>query len=132
MRVAIDTNRYSDFARGISWVVEVLERADRVFVPLMVLAELLAGFSVGKRGAQNEGTLRRFLARPGVDVLLPDETTAHHYASLYRQLRRHGTPIPTNDLWIASLVVQHDLALLDRDSHFDSLPQLVRVETTEP
>jgi len=51
----------------------------------------------------------------------------NRYASLYRQLRRQGTPIPTNDLWIAALVVQHGLALYARDRHFDELPQLDRV-----
>jgi predicted nucleic acid-binding protein len=42
------------------------------------------------------------------------------------QLRRQGTPIPTNDLWIASLVLQHDLVLCARDRHFDHLPQITR------
>lgn len=126
MRLALDSNRYTDFAKGEPAVVEILETADAVFLPLVVLAELRAGFAVGRRGAQNEGVLRRFLARPGVDVLLPDDATTHHYAALYRQLRAQGTPIPTNDLWIAALVLQHDLALFARDRHFDALPQLVR------
>ena len=63
----------------------------------------------------------------GVEVFFADEQTTHHYANLYRQLRQQGTPIPTNDIWIAALVVQHDLALHARDKHFDFLPQLVRV-----
>ena len=46
---------------------------------------------------------------------------------LYRQLRAAGTPIPTNDIWIAALVVQHDLTLFSRDAHFDALPQIPRV-----
>ncbi len=66
-------------------------------------------------------------SRPrGVSVLFSDEQTAHHYAAVFRQLRRQGTPIPTNDLWIAALVLQHDLVLHARDRHFDRLPQLVR------
>lgn len=127
MRLALDSNRYTDFARGEPDVVAALETAEAILVPFVVLAELRAGFSLGRRGAQNEGTLRRFLGRPGVDVLFADEQTTHHYAALYRQLRRQGTPIPTNDLWIAALVLQHDLTLYDRDRHFDALPQLVRV-----
>jgi tRNA(fMet)-specific endonuclease VapC len=126
VRIALDSNRYTDFAKGERGVVEILETADAVFLPFVVLAELRAGFSVGRRGAQNEGVLRRFLTRSGVDVLLPDDATTHHYAALYRQLRQQGTPIPTNDLWIAALVLQHDLALFARDRHFDALPQLLR------
>ena len=57
----------------------------------------------------------------------PDDQTTHHYASVFRQLRKQGTPIPTNDMWLAALVLQHNLALHARDKHFDHLPQLVRV-----
>ncbi|MGB8297405.1 MAG: hypothetical protein WCG85_18415 [Polyangia bacterium] len=55
-----------------------------------------------------------------------DDQTTHQYASLYRQLRRQGTPIPTNDIWSAALVLQHGLTLHARDRHFDHLAQLVR------
>ena len=126
MRVALDTNRYVDFCRGDAATVEVLETADSVELPFVVLAELRAGFSVGKRGADNETTLRRFLARPGVSVRYADDATTHQYAAVFRQLRAQGTPIPTNDIWIAALVLQHDLVLVARDRHFDQLPQLLR------
>jgi tRNA(fMet)-specific endonuclease VapC len=126
VRVALDTNRYVDFARGDEAVVDVLEHAEEIHIPLIVLAELRAGFAVGSRGARNEGGLRRFLLRSGVAVLFPDEQTTHHYATVYRQLRQQGTPIPTNDMWIAALVLQHGLVLCARDSHFDHLPQIPR------
>jgi len=127
MRLALDTNRYTDFCRDIDGVAEELERAERVYVPFIVVGELRAGFAVGKRSAENERTLRRFLAKDGVEALLADEQTTHHYAAVYRQLRSQGTPIPTNDMWIAALVLQHNLVLFARDSHFDRLPQIARV-----
>ena len=127
MNVALDTNRYVDFARGDAAVVDVLESAEEIVVPLIVLGELRAGFAMGSRTAANEGILRRFLLRPGVEVLIPDEQTTHHYATVYRQLRQQGTPIPTNDMWIAALVVQHGLVLFARDDHFDHLPQVPRL-----
>jgi tRNA(fMet)-specific endonuclease VapC len=127
MRVALDTNRYSDFARGETVVREILETAHEVFLPFTVLGELRAGFAVGKRSAANERNLRGFLAKDGVDLLFADEQTTHHYATVYRQLRRQGTPIPTIDMWIAALVLQHNLVLCDRDQHFDNLPQLTRI-----
>ena len=126
MRIALDTNRYVDFARGDQPLVELLEHAEEIFLPLIVLAELRAGFAVGTRGAHNEGGLRRFLLRSGVSILFPDEQTTHHYAAAFRQLRQQGTPIPTNDLWIAALVMQHQLVLCSRDAHFDHLPQILR------
>jgi len=127
MRLALDTNRYTDLCRGAADVVDLVEHAEAVFLPFVVLGELRAGFSLGRRGAENERVLRSFLMKPGVAVLYADDQTTHHYAALFRQLRRQGTPIPTNDLWTAALVLQHDLVLCHRDGHFDHLPQIPRV-----
>jgi tRNA(fMet)-specific endonuclease VapC len=127
VRLALDTNRYTDLCRGNASVVEAIELADEVWLPFIVLGELRAGFAVGTQGPRNEGVLRRFLLKSRVGVLYADEQTTHHYAALYRQLRKQGTPIPTNDMWIAALVLQHSLVLLARDAHFDVLPQLARV-----
>lgn len=126
MKLALDTNRYTDLCRGDLSVVEIVEHADEVWVPFIVLGELRAGFAVGSQGSRNEAVLRRFLLKPGVGVLYPNEQTTHHYGAVYRQLRKQGTPIPTNDMWIAALVLQHSLVLFARDTHFDTLPQLPR------
>lgn len=126
MRLALDTNRYTDLSRGDSELKALVESADEVWLPFIVLAELRAGFSLGSKVVQNEARLRRFLLDRDVAVLYADEQTTHHYASVYRQLRKQGTPIPTNDMWIAALVLQHSLTLCARDAHFDALPQLPR------
>ena len=127
MRLALDTNRYTDLCRGESAVRDAVELADEVCLPFVVVGELRAGFAVGSHGARNESVLRRFLLKPGVSVLYADDQTTYHYANLFRQLRRQGTPIPTNDMWIAALVLQHSLALLARDAHFDHIPQINRL-----
>lgn len=127
MRLALDTNRYTDLCRGTASVIETVELADEVWLPFVVLGELRAGFAVGTQGPRNEAVLRRFLLKSGVGVLYADDQTTHHYASVFRQLRKQGTPIPINDMWIAALVLQHSLVLCARDAHFDALPQLVRV-----
>lgn len=124
MKLAIDTNRYSDLCRGIASVLEVLELAEEIAVPFIVIAELRAGFAAGRRQSENERTLRRFLAQPGVRVLYAEDQTTQQYANLFAQLRRSGTPIPTNDLWIAALTLQHGLVLYHRDRHFEHIPQL--------
>ena len=126
MKVALDTNRYVDLCKGVLPTVELLAAAERVFLPFVVIAELRAGFAVGRRSSDNEAVLRRFLAKEGVRVLYADDRTTQHYAAVYRQLRRQGTPIPTHDVWIAALVLQHDLVLHSRDRHFDHLPQISR------
>ncbi len=126
MRVALDTNRYVDLCRGVHDTVALLEEAEAVVLPFVVLGELRAGFAHGRRPAESERVLRRFLSKPGVRVVFADDQTTHHYASVFRQLRKQGTPIPTNDMWLAALVLQHNLTLHARDKHFDHLPQLVR------
>ena len=127
MRVALDTNRYVDLCKGVGETRTVLEEAEAVLLPFVVLGELRAGFAHGRRQAENERVLRQFLLKDGVDVLFADDQTTHHFASVFRQLRKQGTPIPTNDMWLAALVLQHNLVLHARDQHFDHLPQLVRM-----
>jgi tRNA(fMet)-specific endonuclease VapC len=127
MRVALDSNRYDDLLTGDETVASVIETADEVLLPFVVIGELRAGFAAGTKQAENERLLRRFLLKEGISILFPDEQTTHHYAAAYAQLRRQGTPIPTNDLWIAALVLQHDLQLCSRDRHFDKLAQIPRV-----
>jgi predicted nucleic acid-binding protein len=127
MRIAIDSNRYADLCRGVPAVVEVIATAEQVYVPLIVVAEQRAGFAHGASRDKNERVLTRFLNQPGVEVLSPDEQTTFFYADAYAYLRKKGKPIPTNALWIAALVLQHQLVLFDRDSDFDHLPRLARL-----
>ena len=127
MRLALDTSRYRDLVDGDRGVVDTLERADAVWIPFVVLAELRAGFVVGRKGRENERTLQRFMSKDGVSTLFASDATTHVYGTLYRQLRQQGTPIPTPDLWIAALVVEHSLTLFSRDRHFDHLAQLDRL-----
>ena len=126
MNVALDTNAYSEFMRGESTRVQIVRRARRLFLPLIVLGELRAGFAAGNRESDNSANLQRFLNSARVCVLLPDEQTTHHYAQIHLQLRRQGLAIPTNDLWIAALTIQHSLILCTSDAHFKHIPQVPR------
>lgn len=124
MRLALDTNRYVDMCKGVAETIALLEQAELIALPFVVLGELRAGFAHGRRPADNERILRRFLLTEGVRVLFADDQTTHHYAAVFSQLRKQGTPIPTNDMWLAALVLQHNLVLHARDKHFAHLPQI--------
>lgn len=126
MRVALDTNRLTDLLRGDVALAERLGACEEVSIPLMVLAEMMAGFYGGTQQHRNEALLRKFLAKPTIAILLPGRETAERYARLFVQLKRAGTPIPDNDLWIAALALEHDLLLITRDRHFACLPQLLQ------
>jgi len=127
MKFIIDTNRYSDFMKGDTAVVELFASADRIYVPFVVVAELRAGFSCGTIARKNEAVLVSFLSNNRVEVLYADSQTTQVYAQVFAQLRGNGTPIPTNDIWIAALAIQHSLPLCSRDAHFAVLPQVARV-----
>ncbi len=126
MRILLDTNRLTDALRQERSVAACVEEAAEVWIPFVALAEIKAGFLGGdpRRRAHNEALLLRFLRLESVDILYADRETTEVYARLYLQLRQAGTPIPTNDLWIASLAIQRQLALLTRDAHFAKVPQV--------
>jgi predicted nucleic acid-binding protein len=120
----IDTNAYAAFKRGDADIVEALSWADSVGVNSIVLGELLAGFAAGTREARNREELSRFLESPRVRVMPVTTRTADSYAMVYAGLRRKGTPIPTNDLWIAASAMECGAALLTLDTHFSHVDGL--------
>ena len=126
MRVALDTNRITDLFRGDLELAEQLGTAEEVWIPLFALGEIKAGFLGGTQQLRNEQLLNKLLAKPTVSVLLPSRETAEHYARIFVQLKRAGTPVPDNDLWIAAQVLEHDLVLITRDRHFERIPQVIR------
>jgi tRNA(fMet)-specific endonuclease VapC len=129
MRLLLDTNRLTDALRLDDAVTQLIEEAEEVFVPFISLGEIQAGFEGGnpRSRPQNEARLLAFLKMPGVVCLYADRETTAIYARLFVQLRQAGTPVPTNDLWIASLAIQHQLTLATRDLHFAKIPQVSRI-----
>ena len=119
MRICLDTSTYSHFKRGHAAAVAAVSRAREVFVPSVVLGELRAGFLLGTRPAENEQELREFLAHSVVRVLDVDDEAASHYAELVVDLRNAGTPLPTNDVWIAALALREGAIVVSYDSHFE-------------
>jgi predicted nucleic acid-binding protein len=73
VRVALDTNRYVDLCKGLDETVALVEEAEAILLPFVVIGELRAGFAHGRRPAENERVLGRFLLKEGVRVLFPDD-----------------------------------------------------------
>ena len=121
----LDTNALSAAADDDPAVIALLARADQVAIPVIVLGEYRYGIaqSRDRTGYAKwfEGLLNDCL------VLDINEPTTHHYAEIALELKRKGTPIPTNDIWIAALCRQHALPLLSRDRHFDLVAGTKRI-----
>ena len=130
MKVCLDTNAYSAFKRGESRLTEILESAEEVLVPAIVLGELHAGFQMGDRAERNTRELEEFLRRPGVLVAEVDRRVAERYGLLFKALKAVGRPVPTNDLWIAAVAVETGARLLSDDAHFDHIPGVFRLTGT--
>jgi predicted nucleic acid-binding protein len=124
VKIALDTNRLTDLFRGDAQLAAYLGGCDEVWIPFVVLAEMKAGFEGGTRSIQNGALLASLLCRATVAVLYAGRETTEQYARLFVQLKRAGTPVPENVLWIAALCLEHDLMLITRDQHFDKIPQL--------
>ena len=122
MRICLDTNAYSAFKRGDAGIVDLVETADEVAVPSVVLGELFAGFRMGSRVRRNVAELEEFLRRPGVSVATVTKAVAERYGMLVSKLKQQGTPIPTNDVWIAAVALERGEQLVTLDAHFDNIP----------
>ncbi len=125
MRLCLDTNAYSALMRNQSGIQRCLEEASLIHIPTVVLGELYAGFNLGSRYAENCSDLDAFIDLPGVEILSPDRDVAERYGYLVRDLRQQGTPIPTNDLWIAATALETGTRLVSYDAYFQHVPGLV-------
>jgi tRNA(fMet)-specific endonuclease VapC len=125
MRACLDTNAYSMLMRGRADLQRSLEEAESVHVPTVVLGELFAGFFMGTRCAENCHDLEAFLDLPGVEVAPTTKEIAERYGYLLRDLRKQGTPIPTNDLWIAATALESGARLISYDDHFKQVAGLI-------
>jgi predicted nucleic acid-binding protein len=123
--ILIDTSAYSAFLRGDSEMKRIVQQADEIFLNPVVLGELLAGFMMGKNEKKNRAILQDFLSSPRVKIIEMDEETSERYAAIVNYLRAKGTPLPTNDLWIAASAMQHGLKILTMDKHYIEIPQII-------
>ena len=125
MKLALDTNAYSALQLGNTPLLkELVDQAELLVMPFVVDAELRAGFQGGQRKIDNRDKLQKFQNIDRVMLLWPNELTNELYAQLWQELTAKGKPIPTNDVWIAAICLQHQLSLATSDKHFDYVPLL--------
>ena len=129
--VVIDTNAYSSYKRGEADPTQVVLAIESIIISPVVLGELFAGFELGRKMEQNKNDLQEFLAEPNVLFLTINAQTSEAYASIFKQLRKNGTPIPTNDIWIAAMALQLDIPVFTYDTHFEKVEGLKIVRTVQ-
>lgn len=120
----LDTSAYSNYRRGNEEVATLLDQAELVGVSTIALGELRTGFVLGGRRKRNEAELYAFLDNPAVEVLQVDPETSRHYAEIVAELRKAGTPLPTNDIWIAATASRNGTTVLTCDDHFERITRV--------
>jgi len=88
------------------------------------VGELLAGFKAAKDEQKYLKELDEFLYSPRLFLYDIDAETSEFYAKIFNELKASGNPIPTHDIWIAALALQHGIKLLTMDNHFKKVPGL--------
>lgn len=123
-RLVIDTSAYSRLLLGHAGVREALEHADVIYMSVFVLGELYFGFKGGSKETDNRDLLSRFVRRPTVRILPATQETADIFAGVKHALKRAGTPLPLNDVWIAAHALETGAVLATFDAHFRKIPGL--------
>jgi len=126
VKILLDTNAWSRFARGDKVVLDLLGDAEVVFVSVIMLGELYAGFRGGQRERANRDALRLFVERPTVKLLFATDETAEVFGAIRHSLRAKGKPIPMNDVWIAAHALESGATLVTDDAHFEHVDGLRR------
>lgn len=127
MKVLLDTNAYVALRRGDDAVAAAVRAAEKVVFSVIVAGELLHGFRNGTRAQDNTRELARFIEQPSVLFVPVGWDTADRFGRIATALRKKGTPIPTNDVWIAAHAMETGAELLSFDRHFGHVDGLAWV-----
>jgi len=125
MKILLDTSAYVGFKRNNVELVEMIVAADLILFSAVVLGEFLFGFRCGTRFKKNLDELNSFLENDAVEIASIGKITADRYSRIAVYLRRQGTLLPTNDIWIAAQKMEHGAELVTTDKHFDKISGLV-------
>ena len=123
-RILLDTNAYSHLLTGDEKVLSLLAESDVVYMSIFVLGELYAGFKGGNREQENMQLLKLFIQKPTVEILEATEETSKVFGQVKNNLKKAGTPLPVNDVWIAAHTLESGSKLITYDVHFREIPDL--------
>lgn len=123
-KILLDTNAYSALRKGNKLVFNAICEAEKIYISTIVMGELYAGFFNGIKTRENIDQLCAFLEKSPVQMAFVSDETAEIYGHLFTLLKKNGTPIPLNDIWIASHAMEFGAVLVTFDTHFNNIAAL--------
>ncbi|MFQ5771605.1 MAG: type II toxin-antitoxin system VapC family toxin [bacterium] len=123
-RILIDTNIYVEAMYGNPDITAKLQKVELIGINTISMGELLTGFKVRKQSNALILQFEEFLDSPRVELFSINHLTANFYSEIYIKLKQAGTPIPTNDIWIAASAFEHGLMMFTLDKHFHKITGL--------
>ena len=126
LRLVLDSNALiSLFDDSDDGVKKALMKASEVLIPIVAYAEVITGAeNRTKRAVATLEAMDTLLRMPGTRVVPATTETARQYSRVYNLLKRNGTKIPTNDIWVAATVLETGGTLYSADGHFEHVPLL--------
>ena len=126
MKLVLDTNIYCDYAEGTTGIVDFLANhgEEDIFLPAVVIGELMYGFMRGSRKQFNEQKLQQIIKKLHIGIIDVNRDVARKYALIYSSLVERGTKIPINDVWIAACCMEIGGILVTKDKHFHHVEQI--------
>lgn len=121
-KVALDTNIAIAALNGEPAVINKLQNADQIFLPLPVVGELLFGAMNSQRAEANLSRIQQLIRHS--TILQMGSETASLYAKTRMILKQKGRPIPENDIWIAASCLENQMVIMTNDAHFRSIEGL--------
>ena len=125
MKIILDTSAYVGFKRNVPDLVETIVNAESILFSPIVLGELMFGFRNGTKFNENMNDLNKFLDHERVEMVQIGQITSDRYSRIASQLRTQGTPVPTNDIWVAAQTMEHGAELITSDRYFQNISGLV-------
>ena len=118
IKILLDTNAYVKLASQDKEVFKVISEAESVVIPSIVIGELIEGFYGGTQFDKNRKTLNEFIDDLNIQIWDIGYQTAEIYGEIKNELKKKGTPIPANDIWIAASAIENGAKLITYDKHF--------------
>jgi tRNA(fMet)-specific endonuclease VapC len=118
----LDTNIVIALFGNDPYVVEQIDKAEKIFIPVIVVGELYYGAIKSRFSKRNLEKIETFINSN--TILGCDKETARFYGNFKKDLKVSGKPIPENDIWIAAIAAQYKMSLITRDEHFHYIKDL--------